>query len=335
MPQKTLIIGTRWNGKYGTQDAIIYAENTPTDWIWWKKIRQKTRPTWAEWEVCWRNLSGMQTMNIPIHQSMRLLQHHGPIRLRKAWGWGATLLGQGQPLNTALNAVFHLPLMWLPLFQNATITTAFLASLATFCEKKKMQGQSIKRQLRYPLIMSIFIMTIGLVSTLELVPHASTTPSQTFLPPWLPYLAWSLPFMAGLYVWGRLQRRQTPFFRFLEIALKAGYTEHEAIHHFCHLCPKSDLVLVHQRLQKGNSFDQSLRGIWPDAVVDLVSLNSDRLDVVVASIADMVEMDEQEMTERWLAWTQSSLIIMMGLMVIWMAWTTLIPLYESLDKFAF
>lgn len=333
MPSKSLFIGTRWNGKHAIEDAVTCGTAPPEDWVWWKKITKKTRPTWSEWETCWRSLSGMHKMDVPIHQSIRLLQYHGPHRLRGPWGWVAALLAQGKPFGEAMEAVFHLPLVWLPLLQSTTISASFLVSLSAFCERKKIHQQNMKSHLRYPIVMSVLILAVGITSTLDFVPHAQT-PSKG-LPPWIPYAACGFSFAIGAWMWWRLQQRHTPFFRFLELALKAGYTEHEAIQHFCHVTPKSDLLLVHQRLREGTTFHQALRGVWPDAIVDLVSLNADRLEAVTGSIADMVEEDEQEATARWLSWTQGALIIMMGLMVLWMAWTTLIPLYESLDQFSF
>lgn len=327
----SLIVGARFNGKHSVQDAITCGVQPPRDWIWWRRITRRTQPTWREWETCWRSLSHTQAVSIPIHQGMRLLQHHGPKRLRKTWGWVAELLAQGHPLGDAMGAVFHLPPTWPPLLQTAVIQTSFLESLTIFCERQKYHQNQMRKNLRYPLVMSALIMVIGVVSTLGLVP---STPRVSTLPAWLPYVLWCLPLLGGGYMWRRLQYQQTPFFRFLELALKAGHTEHEAIAHYSRVAKDTSLQSVHQRLQSGDSLPQALKGIWPDAIVDLISLNTDRLDIIAGHIADMVEADEQEKTERWLAWTQAGLIIMMGAMVMWMAWTTLIPLYESLGQFS-
>lgn len=330
---ENLIIGARFHGKQGMQEAIMCGDHPPQDWVWWRRVHKKLRPTWREWETCWRNLGHSQAMGIPIQQSMRLLQYHGPMRLRQSWGWVASLIAQGKSLGDAMAVVFHLPLAWVPLLQTASVQVSFLESITSYCEQQKISQNKTKKHLRYPLMMSVFIMMLGVVSTMRFIPYTPQTPS--ILPPWLPYVLWGLPLLGALFVWWHLQHRYTSFFRFLELSLKAGHTEHEAIYHYCGMVNDKAMQLIHKRLQAGVSFSDALKGVWPDAVVDVITLNSGRLGVVVGYIADMVEADQQEKTERWLAWTQAGLIIMMGAMVMWMAWTTLIPLYENLGQLSF
>lgn len=331
---KKLIIGVRWTQQNDVQGSVTLDDKPPKDWLWFKTIRKKVNPSWSEWARCWRSLHNTRSMDISIYHGVYLLQHHGPKKLRPAWGWVSNLLKQGHSFGEAVEAIFHMPPGWGPLINAKNIQPTFWRSLTKFCENQNKQRQRLAQQLRYPIIMATCIMVIGFISSLNLFGE-STAAQHSSATSWLSFMLWLIPISTVAYTWYFISRCQTSFFRFLELSLKSGYTEHESIDYFCNFYPKTKVSLIRERIKKGISFENACKGVWSDSITEVIQMHGHRLDAIVGVLAEMIEFDENVKGQKLITWTQALLIFMMGFMVLLMVYETILPLYESLGNFSF